>query len=255
MVQVYTNKTAAIFKANESFVYSAYLERSNFSWSIHRFLLDQKQPFVEHSPVCTTTNEQYERKGMLENAYENERSVFHIYDALSVIIQHPKNAKRQELHEAMQNIIQHLFETMLSWFMVHVCGMTWKSHPDFISYFSKYLWGMDITGLNYPNTMYVCIQHLTWKRDICELKVEPAQIAHEIRKLFKSYKHPYSANAELLEKKQRKARSKPNECVSILDLYSLNRNDGASSPLGLTNSNSCNDRFTIYKVNLYTFFI
>lgn len=39
------------------------------------------------------------------------------------------------------------------------------------------------------------------------------------------------------------------ECVSILDLQSLNRNGGVLSPLQPTNSEWCNNRFSVFTVD------
>lgn len=75
-----------------------------------------------------------------------------------------------------------------------------------------------MSGLKHGAAIYPCIRCLKSKHDIRELKVRPAQIAHEMDEVRKSYRHQYTVYGKTLEKKRKeKLRQNWDEFESTLN--------------------------------------
>lgn len=82
-----------------------------------------------------------------------------------------------------------------------------------------------MSGVRHGVTRHPCIWWWTSQNDIGKLEDGSTRTAHKTQEVFKLHGHQYTLYVELLEKwKQKEARAKLYECVSILDSNDLDRN-------------------------------
>lgn len=189
IVQVYIDKPATNKNANATLAYPFHVAvLSNTTLAFQLILVGLDSTFrwaascMHNDRWPTWMKKSWKRHNV-------EQLFISLYDAMAFNMERfGKNTKLQELHEAMQNLVQPVNEGVCPVLLVCDWGKKRKCHPSLISLSYDISVETYMSGSKHGRTINAFIRCLKSVHDVHDLKARPTRTTHVMDEAFQCYK-------------------------------------------------------------------